>query len=277
MGRRRRLLVTFTDRTLPERAVAATDPPILLYHRICRDGEWQSSDFTVRAGVFREQMRYLARGNYYTPRLSEVLSWNGRAPQTSKTPVVLTFDDGYADNFENAFPILQELGFTAAVFPVLDLGRRVTWWGGKATLRAPLLTPGIMRSMEAAGIEFGSHSLNHPSLTLLNDSDLTEELTRSREVLGSIFERPLPVLAYPYGAVDQRVKRAVQRAGYSAALAVNSGPLGIQADLFEIRRILITNCSNEAYMKFKLSGAAKLYRWMKWKVRTRLHVKSAEH
>ncbi len=250
---------------------AVSDPPLLLYHRICPDDEWHPSEFLVTATVFREQMRFLARGNYCTPRLSEMLTWNGRAPHTGKTPVVLTFDDGYSDTFEIAFPILKEFGFTAAVFPVLDLRRRFSWWVAEAAVREALMTPENMRTMEAAGIEFGSHTMSHPRLPLSSDAELMEELTRSREVLASIVARPLPVLAYPYGEVNPRVKRAVQQSGYSAALAVNSGPLGIHADPFEIRRVCVTNLSSEAYMKFTLSGAAKLYRWFKWKARESLH------
>ena len=245
-------------------------PPILIYHRICRDDESFRCEFVVTTSVFREQMKYLARRNYYTPRLSEVLAWNGQAPRTEKAPVVLTFDDGYLDNFENALPILQEFGFTGAVFPVLDPDRRTSWWDDLPALRAALMSPQQIRAMEHAGMEFGSHSLSHRSLPQLTDSELAEELTRSREVLGSIVERPLAVLAYPYGDANERVKRAVQRAGYSAALAVNSGPLAIETDRYEIRRVRVTNRASEAYMKFKLSGAEQRYRWLKWKVRQAL-------
>ena len=242
------------------------DPTILLYHRVCGDGERSSSEFAVNARVFREQMRYLSRCNYYTPRLSEVLAGNGAAARDTKTPVLLTFDDGYTDNLENALPILKEFGFTAAIFPVLDLTRRSTWWGdarGASLLRAEQI-----RSMETARIEFGSHCVTHRPLTSLSDSELIEELTRSREVLATIVAHPLPVLAYPFGDVDERVKRATQRAGYAAALAVNSGPLDLRSDVFEIRRLLVANRSHAAYMRMKLSGAEKLYRWLKWKIRT---------
>jgi peptidoglycan/xylan/chitin deacetylase (PgdA/CDA1 family) len=184
--------------------------------------------------------------------------------------VVLTFDDGYRDNLENAVPVLRELGFTAAVFPVLDLSRRLNCWDEAPALRAPLLTEREIRAVEDAGMEIGSHTMTHPWLTRSGDSELAEELARSREVLASIVARPLPVLAYPYGDVDARVKRAVREAGYSAALAVNSGPLEIGADLLEIRRQRVGNGASEAYLKLILSGAEKLYAWSKWKVRSGL-------
>jgi peptidoglycan/xylan/chitin deacetylase (PgdA/CDA1 family) len=220
--------------------------------------------------VFREQMRYLATRGYYTAPLSTVLGWKGHAPQTARRPVVITFDDGYSDNVENALPVLREFGFTAAVFPVLDLGRRVNWWDATRAMRAPLLSPVEMRTLEAAGIELGSHTVTHPRLTGASDVQLAEELARSREVLASIVARPLPVLAYPYGEVNARVKRAARQAGYSAGLAVNSGPLELRADPFEIRRQCVANCSTDAYMALKLSGAQRLYSWSKWKVRAGL-------
>jgi len=247
-------------------------PPILMYHRICRDDEFSPCEFLVTTSVFREQTRYLARRDYFTPRLSEVLTWNAGAPQTGRSPVVLTFDDGYVDNFENTLPILQEFGFTGAVFPVLDLSRRTNWWNGFSALSAPLMSPQQVSAMEDAGMEFGSHPLNHHSLPLLTDSELAEELTRSREVLASIVERPLPVLPYPYGDVDQRVKRAVQRAGLFGG---TGRELWARCDRYRPVRDMktpVTNRSSDAYMKFKLSGAEQLYRWLKWKVREGLHL-----
>lgn len=251
-----------------------TGPPILMYHRICRDGDWRPSEFVVTATVFREQLRYLARAGYTTPRLSEVLAWNGRPP-AGKNPVVLTFDDGYLDNLEVALPILEEFGFTASVFPVLDLEQRFPWWEGDPALRAPLLSAADMRAMESAGIEFGSHTMNHARLTRLDDDALADELVRSRETLASIVARPLPVLAYPYGEVDARVKLAVRQSGYTAALAVHTGPLELHADPLEIRRVGVTNVASDAYMKVTMSGAARLYRWLKWRAKEHLHVTSA--
>jgi peptidoglycan/xylan/chitin deacetylase (PgdA/CDA1 family) len=185
-------------------------------------------------------------------------------------PVLLTFDDGYQDNLELALPILQEQGFTATVFPVLGLRARRTWWDAEPALHAPLLSPAEMRTLEAEGIELGSHTLDHRRLTRLGDRELRDELARSRDALGAIAARPLPVLAYPYGDVDRRVKQAARESGYGAALSVHTGPLRLGADPFEIRRVCVTNSASPAYLALALSGAGRLYRWFKWKARETL-------
>jgi peptidoglycan/xylan/chitin deacetylase (PgdA/CDA1 family) len=248
----------------------AVSPVVLMYHRVCADDEWRPSEFVVKASTFRRQMTYLAEHGYWTPRLSDVLCAGGRALCRPGRPVVLTFDDGYADNLANALPVLRELGFTAAFFPVLDLRRRFNCWDDAPELSAPLLTVDEMRALEDAGMQLGSHTITHPRLTRSSASELAEELSRSREILASIVARPLPVLAYPYGDVDGRVKRAAREAGYEAALAVNSGPLDMRADPFEIRRQRVGNSSSDGYLKLILSGAEKLYAWSKWKVSTSL-------
>lgn len=241
-------------------------PVVLMYHRVCADPEWRPSEFLVSATAFRRHMTYLKSHGYWTPRLSDVLRAGGRAPCRPGHPVVLTFDDGYADNLANAVPVLRELGFTASFFPVLDLQRRFNDWDTAPELRAPLLTVDEMHALEDAGMELGSHTLTHPRLTRAGASQLADELARSREVLGTVAARPLPVLAYPYGDVDDRVKRAAREAGYEAALAVNSGPLDMRADPFEIRRQRVGNGSSDGYLRLILSGAEKLYAWSKWKV-----------
>ncbi len=242
-------------------------PVVLMYHRICRDGASRPSEFVVTASAFRRQMSWLARHGCYTPRVSDVLRDGGRAPSVCGRPVVLTFDDGYADVLEHAAPILAAFGFTAAIFPVLDLGRRFNHWDDAPELKGPLLGVDDLRALDRAGFELGSHTMTHPRLTAAGDAALAWELARSRDVLAGIAARPLPVLAYPYGSVDDRVKRAVRGAGYEAALAVNSGPLDWRADPLEIRRQRVGNGASDAYLGLVLSGAEKLYAWSKWKVR----------
>lgn len=240
-------------------------PVVLLYHRVCADGDWRPSQFVVAASVFRAQMEFLARGPHQACRLSDVLAGRGPA-RASATPVVITFDDGYADFRTHAAPILRALGLPAAVFPVLGSGHGSASWSASPALHAPLLTAAELRALEGDGIEFGSHTLTHPRLTACGDRELERELAGSREALSAAVARPLPAIAYPFGAVDERVKRAARRAGYTAGLAVATGPLAVHADLLEIRRQCVVNSAREGYLRLKLSGAEKLLAWSKWKL-----------
>ena len=253
-----------------EPAGPLVNPIVLMYHRVCAYRDPRRGDFVVSASTFERQMHWLAGHGFYAARLSEVLRLGGRAPRSPGRPVVLTFDDGYADNLEHAVPVLRKLGYPAALFPVLDLGRRFNGWDALPEMRAPLLTVRELREAEAAGLELGSHTMSHPWLTRSTASELRDELVRSREVLASVALRPLPVLAYPYGDVDGRVKRAARAAGYLAGLAVNSGPLELRADPFEIRRQRVGNTASGAYLRLLLSGGEKLFQWSKWRVRTGL-------
>lgn len=249
-------------------------PVVLLYHRVCADEDWRPSEFVVAASVFRAQMEFLARGPHQACRLSDVLA--GRTGAGATTPVVITFDDGFADFRTHAAPILRALGLPAAVFPVLGAEHGMASWGASPALRAPLLTPADLRALEGDGFEFGSHTLTHPRLTACGDRELERELLGSRDALGAAVARPLPAIAYPFGAVDARVKGAARRAGYTAGLAVATGPLALDADPLEIRRQCVVNSANEGYLRVVLSGAVRLLAWSKWKLSAGLR-SLAEH
>jgi peptidoglycan/xylan/chitin deacetylase (PgdA/CDA1 family) len=118
--------------------------------------------------------------------------------------------------------------------------------------------------MSEAGIEFGSHSFSHSSLPLLSDRELEDELLKGKKSLEGIVQQPFSAIAYPYGDVDERVKNAVKHAGYDCGFAAHTGPLKFSTDLFEIRRIIMTNRSSWAYLNFKLSGGDHFMRWGVW-------------
>jgi peptidoglycan/xylan/chitin deacetylase (PgdA/CDA1 family) len=240
----------------------------LLYHRVCADNEWYPSPYVVAASSFRRQMTYLHRQGYYTPSLNEVLA-GGLASSTRRGKAfLLTFDDGYLDNYEYAFPVLQEFGFTATIFLVADLSRRENWWDlPDGVPRALLLRSKHIREMSAHGIEFGSHTLTHPRLTTLSPPALQYELTKSREVIQQIVQKHVPAFSYPYSDLNNTVRQCVADVGYQCAFAVNTGPWYIGADLFQIRRLNVENGAGPLSMRAKMSGAEKalLYTWWRGK------------
>lgn len=235
--------------------------PVLMYHQVCKEGTFIPSPYTVSVGTFRRQLEYMVRRGFYTPPLGELLANNG-CDAAGRKPILLTFDDGYLNNYEFAFPLLQEFGFSALISLVADPAIRTNTWDRlKGMAKAPLMEDRHVREMAAYGIEFASHSYRHPSLPALRDSDLRWELQRSKERIEEILGRPVEALVYPYGDVDERVKHAAQEAGYRCAFATHSGPLDFFADLFEIRRMLIVDSADPLYLGWVLSGGKKTLMW----------------
>lgn len=176
-----------------------TSLPVLVYHAI---DELRSS-ITVSPTVFARTMRRLARDGWRTLSEAEALAGRqaGRWPARS---FVLHFDDGFASVKTHAWPVLQDLGFTATVFVVSEwVGRTNDWPGQPASVpRAPLMTWDDLGMLGAAGWTLGGHTANHPRLGQLEPHRRHEEIGRGFEAVQRLGGQASRVFAYPYGAVD---------------------------------------------------------------------------
>ncbi|MDP2341195.1 MAG: polysaccharide deacetylase family protein [Deltaproteobacteria bacterium] len=234
--------------------------PVLMYHRVvARLPRAASSDFVVSRDTFRQHLRYLVERGLHTPTIAQALRTTD--PLTAERSILLTFDDGYVDNYTEALPLLLEHKLRATFFVVADQRRRRNFWDvDTANSNARLMEAHQLRAMVSAGMEIGSHSVSHPRLALLDDDAALLELRDSRRILEDIIGAPVDSFAYPFGSLSPRVKGLVRRAGYRAAFAVNSGPFDFHADPFEIRRVLIADRAEEPYLFAKISGLEKAAR-----------------
>ncbi|MCL6441157.1 MAG: polysaccharide deacetylase family protein [Thermoleophilum sp.] len=156
-----------------------------------------------------------------------VAAWRGRA-QLPARPIVLTFDDGYASVYRNAFPLLGRLRWPAVVN--LEV----------AALHSPDgLRPRQVRRLVAAGWEIASHTLTHPDLTRTGTAQLERELRGSRRAIARLFGVRATDFCYPAGRFDRRVERAVARAGYQAAETELPGVATRRSDPLALRRIMV--------------------------------------
>ncbi|MGQ9708143.1 MAG: polysaccharide deacetylase family protein [bacterium] len=153
--------------------------------------------------------------------------------------VVLTIDDGYRSVYENVYPLLKKYKMTATLALIVDYIAGVK--GGYARSKEFLSYAEIREMIDSAGIEIASHSLSHPWLTRLDSVSAWREIYNSRVVLESLFGVPVITFVYPYGDMNNRVTRLVQRAGYRLARAVRAGEINLWVDPyrlpeFELRR-----------------------------------------
>lgn len=156
----------------------------------------------------------------------EYLSSHGFTPVTFQStalpekPVMITFDDGYASVYEQAFPVLTRFDFKAVIFvPAAFIGKTNDWDVQFANYKFRHLSQEQIRALSAAGHEIAAHGMKHHPFTLLNSKALRFELEESRAVLEALSGKAVSALCYPFGRFDQRVIGAVREAGYRYAMA----------------------------------------------------------
>jgi peptidoglycan/xylan/chitin deacetylase (PgdA/CDA1 family) len=224
--------------------------PILQYHRIGPDtGPVSSSRLQIPAAVFARQLDTLRGLGYQAVTLSQAL---GERPP--RKPVVLTFDDGYADFYYQAWSLLKERGMTATVFLVTGaLDGEVHWYRDQGEQPLPMLTRLQVRELFAQGVEFGGHSHRHRDLTTLDDRGLMHEITGCQKVLTDLLGRPARVFAYPYGRANGLAAQAVRRAGFISACTMTPGLLNKKCKRLSLPRIPINAKDNRLDFRLKLS------------------------
>ena len=211
--------------------------PVLMYHRIADEGPAELSRFRVRPEVFREQILWLRRNGYHSIT-SDQLAWfvNSKHPFVGR-PVLITFDDGYQDFAERAWPVLRASDFTAEVFVVTDKVGRTADWDDQFGPAASLLSEADIVGLAAEGVVFGSHLATHPRSDELSTRELANELLRSRLQLERWLSRPVTSLAPPYGLMDDRLRVLAADCGYRTIFNTSDQVAGLTSDLLDLPRL----------------------------------------
>lgn len=190
---------------------------VCMYHHIghLTNPDDEQFPFTVSPEMFEKQLLFLKQYGYQVIAEKDLL----HAKQTGHThvqnPVLLTFDDGYADNYTHLFPLLKKYQAPALIFLVTQ----------------KIGTPGYLtwqqiQEMQASGlVAFGSHTCSHRRLRSLPDEDIVQELTTSKQFLEEKLGTPVYSLCYPFGAggFDKRVRPQVFKAGYELDFSTKKG------------------------------------------------------
>ena len=243
------------DRVLPSNGVTTSRLPILMYHRIAGDGPAELAPFRVAPAAFEQQLAHLRSEGYRSVTLEE---WRRACERRRPLPgrgVLITFDDGYRDFAQVAWPLLERHGFGATVFLVAGEIGGTGRWDSELGGDFPLLDWRQVRRLRSRGVEFGSHTVSHPSLTELTNADVTLECARSRALLEEGLAAPVSAIAYPYGDVDPAIARLAGACGYTFGLTTGPGLAGLTDALMLIPRIEVSGTDTLDDFAAKLAGS----------------------
>ena len=222
---------------LPARPHAPLGPatvqvPILMYHYIRVNPnrhDTLGADLSVTPQHFAAQMALLVAAGYRTITLDDLVAALRDGRPLPPHPVILTFDDGYADFYSSAYPILARDGLRATSFVITG---RVD--------RPGYLTWGQMRTMEAGGlVQFESHTVDHVELPYVSLVKAEYELNASRAALEQHLGVPIDFFCYPSGRYNAQVETLVARAGYEAAVTTQPGALHRAGSLLALSRVRV--------------------------------------
>jgi peptidoglycan/xylan/chitin deacetylase (PgdA/CDA1 family) len=190
---------------------------ILTYHKINDDFDW---------GITRQKVSQFERGMKFLHDLGYKSVSSEEAFKSQEIPdrkVVITFDDGYEDIYSNAFPILQKYDFTAFIFLITGfVGKYDSWDYNLGKRRKRHLSWKQIKEMSKWGFGFGSHTVNHPDLTKIDQKFVEYELKKSKEVLEDKLGKRVSFLSYPFGRYNWFVQDQAQRLGYTRAYTLCS-------------------------------------------------------
>lgn len=220
-----------------------TGIPVLNYHQV---NDKFKTTLTMTTADFDEQMKYLHDNGYHSisqAQLNDYLKGKGKLPDK---PVFITFDDGYIDNYDCAYPIMKKYNMTGTIFLIMNLMEKPGY-----------LTWNQVQTMSKDGFEFGSHTISHKPLTSFDAAQMNQELTQSKQIMEQKLGKPVTFIAYPEGKYNDLVKTQTKAAGYDLAFTVNTGRDFPWDDHFELDRVpFFEGPTSFQHFKFRFTFSA---------------------
>lgn len=215
------------EETKTQKIQEVREIPVLMYHSISKNAGGYS-ELVVSPESFKEQMDYLVSNSYTTITFHDVYMHIEDKTSLPPNPIILTFDDGYTDNYTNAFKVLNERDMVAVMYPYT---KKINSTNG--------LTKNQLEELLENNWEIGSHTINHLDLTTLTVDKLVQEVRDSKQYLEELFGIDVVSFCYPAGQYNQKVVEAVKKAGYKYGVTTNYGMSNFEKNLLVLSRIRI--------------------------------------
>jgi peptidoglycan/xylan/chitin deacetylase (PgdA/CDA1 family) len=219
--------------------------PIAMYHHIddiSRNvADVQRKELTVSVASFRRHLELLAGMQATTVTLADLMDYLEGGELLPPRPVILTFDDGYDDNYRLAYPLLRQFGMRGTFFVVVNLVGKPGY-----------MTWDQLREMQLQGMAIESHSLDHLDLSTLPRAELQRQLAESRRILERNLLSPVRYLNYPSGRYSRQVIAAARAAGYEAAVTTEPGLVQERGTPYQLSRVRVSGSDTAQSLAAKM-------------------------
>lgn len=201
--------------------------PVICYHSVSKD-ESKKGPIIIPKDKLREQLKTIKDNGYTTLTMAELNDYLLKNQPIPEKSVIITFDDGYRDNYTNAFPILKEFNMKATIFVISSYLNRDLY-----------LTSDEINEMSEYGFDIESHTVSHKKLSTLSYKEQLKELKNSKETIENLTHKQVISIAYPEGKYNNDTKKAVADAGYSMGFTIERGYADRNDNLAVLNRICI--------------------------------------
>ena len=246
--------------------------PVLMYHKIPDATLATKHQIYVTKENFARHLAYFQKQKLTPITFADYLNFaSGKLPLADfpRRPIILTFDDGYTDNYTNLLPLMQQFGYRGVLYLLGDAGICYNKWDADfdpAEPRSDIMDLAQKHAFVAAGWEIGAHTMSHPRLTTLPLPEAAAEIQRSKAELETALQTELVSFAYPYGDLNNTVKTAVRNAGFTFGVATDSGGMHLEDDRMQVFRVnMFPNESASSLFKKTSTWYRKYYRWKRGK------------
>ena len=222
---------------------------ILMYHSISIPDRNETPRFICKPELFKRHIKFLVKEKYHFVSMKDIYAFYYNGVNLPDKSIVLTFDDGFEDNYINAYPILKKYNIPATIFLVSHLVNQSSKW---LSNKKKLLTWKQIKEMEKNKIDFGGHTRFHSKLTDLHLEDVFYDLKECKFKIESSIVNSVQSFAYPYGCYNLNIVNKVKFAGYSMACSTRAGFNNKKTDVFNLRRLDISGYDSVSMLKRKI-------------------------
>ena len=221
------------EETLPVSAVTVEQDNrtvlVLNYHKIANEHK----SLSVTLDDFEQHMKWLQEYGFTCITPGQLYDFVANGADLPEKPVLITFDDGYKDNYTNAFPIMKKYGMKGTIFVVT----------GFLGVYDNYLTWDQANELLEAGFNIESHTYSHKSMTEASDEDITKELVKSRQTIKEKLGIDSDFMAYPTGTYNLHIAELVKESGYKGAFTIKYDNVSRDSNVYALERVPVFHTS----------------------------------